>query len=428
MSFTGCCGFFAFCIWSPAAKDKGDTALGCSDTQPPAAEVRALPQVTRKRIDMTTQPTDDGTNLETENLQSTATKADDDFTSEDHDPMIAEMKAAEAKVAAEEGTQETAAAEASGDVTDPAAQPAAVATKDKGPMPMIPKARLDEVLSENTLLRDQVGYLRGLADARKLPEATAPAAKPAEGQSARKPAEAVGAVDAIETAISAAEEKKLALAERYDNGEISNKQMVQEQIAIDKEIRGLSNQRIDKMQETARTEAQAVVATNNFETVKNNVGLQLQAKHPGVAVIDALPPNMRDGVWKDITTQATANLAAKGIDVKSGPQAKLLLIQEKARLTDDLSAFGLQGKAPQPAAPSGQPTQPKISPTALNRQAKIELANSQPPSITDMGAGADNAEITDDDIARMSEDQMADLIQKAPQRIQRLLGGSQNGG
>ena len=171
------------------------------------------------------------------------------------------------------------------------------------------------------------------------------------------------------------------------------------------------------MQETARNEAQAAVQTNNFETVKNNVGLSLQAKHPGVAVIDALPKGQRDGIWQDITEQAVQNLAARGIDAKSGPQAKLLLIQEKALLTDSFVT-----KAP--AAGTGQPAQNRLDPAAQNRRAKIELANSQPPSITDMGAGADNAEITDDQIANMTEDQMADLLQKAPQRIQRLLGGS----
>lgn len=361
---------------------------------------------------MTTQPTDEGKPLD-ETLNTTTEQAD--FV-EDTDPMIAEMKAAEAEIA--EGTQ--AKPEATGAV--PAVTEAA--PKDKGPTPMIPKPRFDEVLSENALLRDQVGYLRGLADARKAEPATdKPATAPAaEGQPATKPAEGVG-VDAIEVAIAAAEEKKLALAERYDNGEISSKQWKEQEIAIDKEIRQFSNQRMDKMQETARAEAQNAVQINNFETVKNNVGLQLQAKHPGVAVIDALPPNMRDGVWKDITDQAATNLAARGIDVKNAsPQTKLLMIQEKARLTDNLEAFGLKGQAP--AAGSGQPAQRKPSETAINRQAKIELANSQPPSITDMGAGADNAEITDADIENMTEDQMADLIQKAPQRIQRLLGGS----
>lgn len=382
---------------------------------------------------MTTQPTDEGnSNLDTESLNQQGTTEQSDFI-EDSDPMLEEMKAAEAEIAADADTQAATGEEgtAAAEGTDQPAAPAAAAPKDKGPTPMIPKARLDEVLSENSLLRDQVGYLKGLADARKTAPATEqPAAvKPAEGQPA-KPADGVGNVDEIETAITAAEEKKLALAEKYDNGEISNKQMVQEQIAIDKEIRALSNKRIDKMQETARTEAQTVVQANNFQQVKNNVGLSLQATHQNVAVIDALPPKIRDGVWESITDQATVNLAARGIDVKSGGQrAKLMLIEEKARLTDDLTPFGLTGKTvPAPAATSGQPAPAKPSPTAVNRAAKIELANSQPPTVTDMAAGADNAEITDDQIANMNEDQIADLIMKAPQRVQRLLDGSQNRG
>lgn len=381
---------------------------------------------------MTTQPTDEGKPLD-ENLTNTTTEQAD-FV-EDKDPMIAEMEAAEAEIAA--GAQ--AATGATGTETETVTeQPAAAAAapKDKGPTPMVPKARLDEVLSERDLYRDQVGYLKGLNDARKSAPATATApetaaAGPATGQPPAKPADQGAAkVDEVEAAISVLEEKKLAIAEKYDNGEISNKQQVQEQNAIDKEIRALSNTRIEKIREESRNEAQAAVQTNNFETVKNNVGLQLQAKHQNVAVIDALPPNMRDGIWKDITTDAMANLTAKGIDVKNAtPQVKLMLIQEKARLTDDLSKYGLTGKQAAPAAANGgQPAPAKPSEIALQRKAKIELANSQPPSTTDMASGADNAEITDDQIANMNEDQIADLIMKAPQRVQRLLDGSQNRG
>src|ERR1035437_8389246 len=110
---------------------------------------------------MTTQPTDEGKPLE-ENLN--AGNPDTAEFIEDTDPMIAEMRAAEAEIAGETGTQPPAEAG-----TKPAE---AAAPKDKGPAPMIPKPRFDEVLSENALLRAQVGYLRGLADARKVPEAT----------------------------------------------------------------------------------------------------------------------------------------------------------------------------------------------------------------------------------------------------------------
>ncbi len=376
---------------------------------------------------MTTQPTEEGNATLDENLIEGAPEQTD--FPEDHDPMIAEMKAAEAEIATAAGTQPPA--EAAGTQAPQGKEPpAATAAAPKAPTVMVPKARLDEVLSERDLYRDQVGYLRGLNEAKKAP-ATEPAPVSATGQPATKPADGVAKVDEVEVAITAAEEKKLALAERYDNGEISSKQWKQEEIAIDKEIRALSDKRLEKLREEARIETQNAVQTNNFEAVKNNVGLQLQAKHPNVAVIDALPPNMRDGVWKDITDQAVQNLAAKGIDAKSNnPQAKLLLIQEKARLTDNLEAFGLKGQAPAPAAvaPTGQPVQPKPSEAALARKAKIDLANSQPPTITDMGAGSNNGEITEADIEKMTEDQVADLLLRAPQAIQRIMGGTQNRG
>lgn len=300
---------------------------------------------------------------------------------------------------------------------------------------MIPKARLDEVLSENSLLRDQVVYLRGLNDAKASNAAQAPAtaapAAPAAGQPAPVNADQGVVVDEIEAGITAAEQKKLALAERYDNGEISSKQWKEQEILIDKEIRTLSDKRLEKIREESRAEAQNAVQTNNFEAVKNNVGLQLQAKHPNVAVIDSMDQDVAKGVWEAITKQAAKNLATQGIKVsKDSPQSQLMLIQEKARLTDNLEAFIPGFKvAPKaaPAATGGQPSPKGPSETAQNRQAKIDLANSQPPSITDMGAGA-TQELTEADIENMTEDQMADLLTKAPNLVQRIMGGTQNRG
>lgn len=379
---------------------------------------------------MTTQPTDEGKTLD-ENLNQSL-QDQPDFV-EEIDPMIAEMKAAEAEIAEAAGTQPPAEAKVPADNGQPAAPAAAPKDKQGSGPAMIPKARLDEVLSERDLLRDQVGYLRGLHDAKGTP--AAPVAKdtaPAEGQPATVPGKDTGVVvDEIEAAITASEGKKLELAERYDNGEISSKQWKEQEIAIDKEIRELSNKRLEKVREESRNEAQAAVATNNFETVKNNVGLQLQAKHPNVAVIDSLAPAVSEGVWKAVTDQAVRNLAAQGVKVsKENPKSQLMLIQEKARLTDDLTPFlgYTPQRTPAAAAPTGQPGPKVPSDTAINRKAKIDLANSQPPSITDMGNGADNAEVTEADIENMTEDQMADLLQKAPHLVQRIIGGTQNRG
>jgi hypothetical protein len=292
---------------------------------------------------------------------------------------------------------------------------------------------LDAALSKSDLYRDQVAYLQGVLDAKKGGSQAAAQTPPQTD----KPAETsdkdqgAGQVDEIDTAITAAEQRKLDLAGRYDEGEISAVEWKKQEQTIDKEIRDLSNKRFDKFREESRAEAQNAVAANNFEAVKENLGVNLGAKHPNVAVIDSMSPLVSKGVWEAITDQASKNLAAQGIKVsKENPSSQLMLIQEKARLTDNLDAFIPGFKTPaaaQQPASGGQPAQRKPSETALNRQAKIELANSQPPSIADMGTGAGNAELTEADIEKMTDDQVADLLAKAPNLVNKIMGTHNRG-
>lgn len=376
---------------------------------------------------MTKQTTDEGTILD-QDTPAPITVTDEVAFIEELDPMIEEMKAAEAEIAATGGDK--GEAEPQGN-----AQPEAPAQGAKATSPMIPKARLDEVLSENALLRDQVGYMRGVIDANaKAPKAAQPEAPKTEGaeqpQTNTDPVQG-NAVDVIETQIEAAEKKKLELAERYDEGEISSKQWKEQELAIDKEIRGLLNQKFDKAREEGRNEIQAALTAQQAREYVDNTALNLQKAHPNVAVIDSLSPGVRDGVWADITAKASANLAAQGIDVrlaKADPRVHAALVKEKARLTDDLGSF-LPGYAAQPAAQptqqpanGGTPVQKKPSEKAQNLAAKIDLANSQPPSTADMGRGANNGELTEEQVANMTEDQMADLLATAPHLVKRIMG------
>lgn len=376
---------------------------------------------------MTKQTTDEGNDpLDQEPITAPVKTEEADFV-EDFDPMIEEMKAAEAELAAGGGNAkpEDAAAPA-GDAAEP--EKAAGARVS----PMIPKARLDEVLSENALLRDQVGYMRGVIDARQGQPAATPATDPKpdtkQAQTQTPDPNQGNAVDAIEQQIEAAEKKKLELAERYDEGEISSKQWKEQEIAIDKEIRQLSNQRLERVREESRLEAHSVVSAKQKEEVVNETALNLQKAHPNVAVIDALPPSVSKGVWEAITTQAAQNLAARGINVNDGSAAShVALVREKARLTDNLEAFGIAGKpvsSPQQPAAGNAPVQKKPSDMAMNRAAKIDLANSQPPSTADMGKGANNAELSETDIENMTEDQMADMLATAPHLVKRIMGGT----
>jgi hypothetical protein len=117
--------------------------------------------------DMTTETTDDGIASKPDESQpQNGTIVDADFVEED-DPIIAEMRAAEAEIAAAgTGTQPAAAAEGEPEAQQGAEQPAAAAAQPPKTI-MVPKARLDAALSKSDLYRDQVAYLQGVLDAKK---------------------------------------------------------------------------------------------------------------------------------------------------------------------------------------------------------------------------------------------------------------------
>jgi len=376
---------------------------------------------------MTDQTTDEGNApQELDPADKTAQEPEQEAFVEDPDPMIEDAKAAQAEIdAAAAGSPQ----KEEGQPQEGQPEPEKGGTKDKAGTPMIPKPRFDEVRAERDFYKDQVGYMRGVMDATAgaaKPKAdAAPATAPA-APTAQPPQGQGNAVDAIDAAIDVAEQKKLELARRYDEGEISTLDMKKQEIAIDKEIRDLSKQRLDKVKEESKAETAAVISAHQVRETVVEKALDLQAKHPNVAVIDALSAGVRDGVWKDITAQATRNLAARGIDVSNGdPQTKLKLIEEKARLTDDLGAF-LPGYQPpartQQPATHTPPSQKKPSAVAQARAAKLDLADQQPPSISDMGKSANQSELTEADLANMDQDQMADLLKQAPNLVKRITG------
>lgn len=410
---------------SPAVQVKNAFVLRCSDKYLPAAEVRALPQRHAKEDSMTDKPeNEDGKNFNPSSL-------DDDYTPEDlySDPMLAGLKEAEAEI--EELESQKAELEAQNGAKAPEGDLKAKAEKVDNHM--VPKARLDEVLSERDLLRSQIAYMQGLEDAR---------AKQAPGGNQEKAEDGNGDkdgfnVDAIDAAIDAAEQKKLELAEKYDEGEISTRDWKAAELAIDKEIRGLTDkrevERLNAIKESSRSETDAALNAQRAAAWLNEQTLAIQEKHPNVAVIDATPKHIRDGIWQQINDQALQNLSNQGINVKdTSPNTRIAIIQEKARLTDSYTAENLKAFLPQGfraptlnQANSQTPAQRQLSETARNRAQKLELADSQPPSISDLGAGAGDGELTEADIESMSEDQLADIIQRAPARVQRALGLTQ---
>lgn len=381
-----------------------------------------------------TEKTTDGVENEPQTTQEPQTTAEESYYSEDDDPIIAEMKAAEAELEAlakakeedktddepEEPKTNEAAPKQTGD--DKGKQ----GDEDKSEVLTVPKPRFDEILAERNLLRDQIGYMKGLVDAGKGKNTSTE-----DGQQPPTNNQQGNPVDEIDKAISEAEEKKLELAVKYDEGEISTREWKEAELAIDKSIRELSDKRFDKVREETINQTNEVLHKQKVEDWLDSEALKLQAEHPNVAVIDSYPEAFSKAIWSQIDAQAVQNLANKGYDVKSNsPQVELALMKEKAALADqytpDRITSLLTGK-PVPQNQTGNNSQTtdgqkKPSADAINRGKKIDLANEQPPSISDMGNGTSNGEITEADIANMSDDQIADLLEKAPQLVSRALG------
>lgn len=369
--------------------------------------------------------------------QSNEPEADVDYLEEDNDPMLEGLKEAEEELAQVTGnksdedqedepeTDEQDDDEPKGKSEEGSEGKGKDDDKKSTENLMIPKARLDEALSRGDTFKDQAAYWRGVAEARAGQQAQPKQEQQPEG----KQEEPENVVDEIDSSIEAAEKRKLELAEKYDEGEISTRQWKEQELEIDKEIRQLSKQRLDQIREESKKDTEQALTAAQQKNLIESRALEIQQQHPNVAVIDSYPEHLRQAIWTEITEQAVQNLAQRGINVNDGsPQSRLELIREKAALTDNYTPDNLAsalggGKTSQGKQADSHTGQGK-SDVAKNREQKIELAESQPPSIAGMGRSEQSGELTEADIEKMSEDQLADMWERAPQRLQKLLGNS----
>lgn len=358
-----------------------------------------------------TEGNDEGLALDTtenqQGNQETAT-TDQDI---DNDPMLAGLKEAEVDEAANGGAegaenQETAAA-------------TSAQTKDEGDKAtiMVPKARLDEVISQRKLLEDQVNFLKGVSTTQQEMLKSQPGTTGNGEESGKQTSEQNPDHNSL---IEKAENEKLELARKYEDGEISLVEFKKGEIDLDRSIRGFNEQRTIELVKASENKATEIVNANNRQMSIEDAALDIQAKHPYVAEMENLPKPIYDGVWEQITTEAKTNLAAKGINADDGTiGSHVALMQEKARLTD---TYGPRytGKTLE-VQNNGQGKE--ISETARNRARKIDISNQQPPETSSAAVGSNaRTELTEKDIENMSQDQLADHIAQNPREVQKAAG------
>ncbi len=361
----------------------------------------------------------------------------------DDDDMLAGLADAEAEIAA-------AGAGKTGDqppATDAKTQPQAGtegqkpgatdakgqngASDDDADGPMIPKARLDQVLQERDVARDQARYLQGVVDTQMkmvgtgqtAPKADAPGASAAPANGGQP------AADDFNTKIESAENRKLDLANKYDDGDLSTVEYQKQLVEVDREIRNLSNQQAEaKLAEVRNT----ATGASNAQLVEFQVAQSardIQAQHPFVAEIDKLPAAIAKGIWTEIDREAQTALIEQGINPRDGTAAsRIALVNVKAQLADK---YGPQytGKTLEQLKGTQQPgTQPapkpadQLSPIAKARAEKLETAQNQPPVTAELGSTGTANELTAAQIESMDDDQLADLMARAPQAVQRAAG------
>lgn len=344
-----------------------------------------------------------------------------DYLAENNDPMLAALK--------DEGAEDEAEGKDDGNEGQPATQdkaeaddtpPAKADGGDKNVV-MIPKPRLDEVLQENQRLKDALTYQKGIVDTQKsmIEGAKAPAAATDDkaGKTADEPA-----ADDYDAQIAKAEDGIIALAQKYEDGEITTVEYEKSKLDLSRQIRTLNDTRTTALVEGVKTTAKEVVTANNRQMTIETEAAKIQAEHPYIAEIDALPPAISKGVWDTITAEAYENLKAKGINPNDGKtESRLELIKEKAALTNK---YGPQFTGKQIASQSDA-GKPQMSPTAKERADKLDLAAQQPPATSQAGYGADKPALTETDIENMTDDQLADLETSNPGLLEKVTGQTQ---
>ncbi|WP_341893746.1 hypothetical protein [Ferrovibrio terrae] len=256
--------------------------------------------------------------------------------------------------------------------------------------PMIPKARLDEVLKRQEDLVKRNAFLEGALSAGK------PADTPAAPAAPAAPARTIAQIEA----------DKLGLADQFDQGKLSAKEWREKEIALDREARAL-------------TEKPAAAPVQQDDLFLESLTQQLEELHPYAkdGILD-------DAQWIFIETEARKSFSAEGKTIGEGSADTFLLRQRMAQLSDRFGPVmtGKDLKKPAaangPAATTQTTTPPAPSATAAARAGKLGLAERIAPDISNLGgSAAPSTELSDAALMNMSDDEIGALPEATRRRI-----------
>jgi hypothetical protein len=360
----------------------------------------------------------------------------------DDDPDAAELRDAQAAAKAEEaggeGEGEAGATNGqqppphTGEGTKPGTAPAAgQQPAQQGQQPtdqvMIPKPRVDALAKRAYTAEQRVAYLEGMIAARQPAGQAGQEGAPQHGQQQPAP-------PTIEQRLATVQQKQDALAQKFDEGEISMKDYVAQSRTLENEVETIREERLTEKLKPATAPAPA---SGSLESLRlDELTTQIEQAHPWtVTLTEYADKTGSEAEWRYLTQLAVDNLKSRGVDPKNGELGKFQLRKEIAELAtkygpslvgDKLAALGIASPGQQQPSQGQQQQQqqqpPDLSKTAAARTAKLALANAAPPDLTRLpGQGDDPTMPTDARIEAMSDEEIAAL--PAPVR-NRILGAT----
>jgi hypothetical protein len=346
------------------------------------------------------------------------------------DPDSRELAEARAALAREQGSEGTgepnvepqpkpADAPEKGATPDPAnpqgAEAAPEAAQPESPKPgkgekvvPVPVSKLREMKDQSAEAIRVAAYWKGKHDA------VAASAVPAKAESV--PEQAL----TPEQQIQAVRSQALDLAEKLDNGEITNRKYVEERQKLEDAEAAIRQ----AMAKPAPAEPAPAQSGNDLYLEEKTAQLESRFKYTSLITSEAH--------WDFLAREAANQLRAEGIVFAKGALPPAQALQLRTRISELTDVYGpiwtgkpseeVYGKAATASAAPAQPvpaaSQPALSKQAQARADKLAMAREEPPNLAAIGQSGNIAgEPSPQAIEAMSDEEIAALPQATRDRL-----------
>lgn len=327
------------------------------------------------------------------------------------------LKAAEAEEAAN-GVQPQPK---EGDVKDPAQQNADP-NAQQGQKPagqqqqppagdgiMVPKARLDSVLSERDQLREKVAYLSGATEALQRVNAPGQPGQQQQPQQAQEPTH--------EQRLTSIKEERMKLATQFNEGQIDAIDWEEKRAVLDDLAQAIREEQLAAKLKPAPQEQ-----APQGDLYLAQLTEKLEKTHPWVETFSEFAEKSGSSAeWDYVANLAKDNLKQRGVALNGTAEAKYTLRKEIAVLCDQFgpALLGERAKAlgitvpdiQQPPNGQQQQQQQQLSPEAKARMKALAKAADAPPDLANLNGnpGDPAGTMSDERLENLSEDEYDNL-------------------